>query len=111
MNQFMMSGYLSKDPEVIDSANTEKCVLNVAVRHNSSRVDYFRVFAWGSLARQCAVYLRKGNNVLVQGHMESGINADKRFFTVFAAEKVDFMRGSRAEYDPQAAEADEPLSA
>ena len=96
MNQFVFGGFLTKDPQMVaNGGDKAKCVLSIAVKNTGRKTDYFRIFVWGKLANDCVKYLHKGKDIIVQGHVESGVNNNDgengRFFTCFAAEKIDFM--------------------
>ena len=78
MQQLMIIGNLTKDPELRTTATgLSVCSFTVAVNrrqtqqqrqnHQQPEVDYFRVSAWRERGEVCAKYLSKGKKVCVIG--------------------------------------------
>jgi len=78
LNQFVLLGNLSRDPE-IKYTNEGLAItdLRIAVNkkwrdkegNDNETVDFFNVRAWNRLAENCANNLKKGNRVLISGHL------------------------------------------
>ncbi len=78
LNQFIVLGNLSKDPEIrFTNDGIAVTDLRVAVNkrwrdkegNDNETVDFFNVRAWNKLAENCANNLKKGNRVLISGHL------------------------------------------
>lgn len=78
MQQLMIIGNLTKDPELRTTATgLSVCSFTVAVNrrqtqqqrqnHQQPEADYFRVSAWRERGEVCAKYLSKGKKVCVVG--------------------------------------------
>ena len=106
MNQLTIIGNLTRDPELrVTPQGKDVCSLDVAVSRrkkieNQPDADYFRVNAWGELAKTCAKYLSKGKKVAVTGSVSlSKREKDGKFYAsieVFA-ENVEFLSPKDAE--------------
>lgn len=78
LNQINILGNLTRDPEIkYTNEGTAICEMGVAVGRKwtdkdgkeSESVDFFNVTCWGGMAENCAESLRKGDRVLVNGHI------------------------------------------
>lgn len=73
MNKLTIIGNLTRDPELRTTpSGKDVCSLDVAVNRRRKiegqpEADFFRVNAWGELAKLCARYLSKGKKVCVIG--------------------------------------------
>ena len=73
MNSLTIIGNLTRDPELRTTPQGKQvCSLDVAVNRRKKvegqpEADYFRVNAWGELAKTCDKYLSKGKKVCVVG--------------------------------------------
>ena len=73
MNKLTIIGNLTRDPELRTTpSGKDVCSLDVAVNRRKKiegqpEADFFRVNAWGELAKLCARYLSKGKKVCVIG--------------------------------------------
>lgn len=111
MNRLTIIGNLTRDPELRTTPQgKDVCSIDVAVNRrrkveNQPDADYFRVNAWGELAKTCAKYLAKGRKVAVTGQVSlSKREKDGKFYAsieVFA-EDVEFLSPKgEAESQPQ----------
>ena len=83
-------GNLGRDPEMRYTPSGQP-VTSFSIASNRSymntqgeKVDettWFRVTAWGKLAETCAQYLKKGRQVLVEGHLTADKNGGPRIWT------------------------------
>ena len=75
MNKFLLTGNLTKDPELSTTTNGKQVArFSVAVKRefavaDQPESDYFNCVAWAGLGETCAKYLKKGSKVLVEGQM------------------------------------------
>ena len=82
MNQTMIIGNLTKDPELRStSSGVSVCAFTVAVNRQSANGDnsatFFDVSAWRETGEACARYLRKGNKVAVVGEVSASAYMSK----------------------------------
>jgi single-strand DNA-binding protein len=108
INRVIITGNLTKDPELssIPSTGTAVCTLRVACngrRKNNAgqwedQANYFDVTVWGQQGENCAQYLRKGRPVAVDGRLRwrewTTQEGQKRQAVDIIAESVQFL-GSR----------------
>ncbi len=78
LNQVYLLGNLTRDPEIkYTNEGVAICEMGLAVNKRwtdkegkeAESVDFFNVTAWHNLAENCAVSLKKGDRVLVNGHL------------------------------------------
>ena len=100
MNQVILIGRLTKDPELRFTAGSGKAVatFTIAVDRPFSKdrtADFFRVVVWGKPAENCANYTSKGSQVAVQGRIQNNNyetqNGEKRYTTEIVADRVEFL--------------------
>ena len=109
INRVIITGNLTKDPELssIASTGTSVCSLRIACnsrRRNSEtnqwedQPNYFDVTVWGAQGENCATYLAKGRAVAVDGRLEwrewEAQDGSKRQAVEIVADTVQFL-GSR----------------
>jgi single-strand DNA-binding protein len=78
INNIYLLGNLTRDPE-IKYTNEGTAITEMGLASNKKwtdkngkdleTVDYFNITAWGNLAENCAAALKKGDRVLVSGHL------------------------------------------
>lgn len=105
MNQVILIGRLTRDPELRFTAGSGKAVatFTLAVDRPFSRekqADFFRIVVWGKTGENCANYLAKGRLVAVQGRLQNNNyetqTGEKRYMTEIVADRVEFLeRGNR----------------
>lgn len=105
MNQVVLIGRLTRDPELRFTAGSGKAVatFTLAVDRPFSRekqADFFRIVVWGKTGENCANYLAKGRLVAVQGRLQNNNyetqTGEKRYMTEIVADRVEFLeRGNR----------------
>ena len=75
MNKILLTGGLTKDPELSTTSNGKQvCRFSIGVKRDFSGAeqpesDYFNCVAWAGLGETCGKYLKKGSKVLVEGQM------------------------------------------
>lgn len=114
MNQAILIGNLTRDPELTETSGGIKiCRFSIAVNRNYSgsdgerKTDFFNVVAWRNLAETVARYTRKGIKVAVSGSIELRNYEDaqgvKRTGVDIVAQDVEFLtpKGSGVSDDYQ----------
>ena len=104
MNSIIIKGRLTADPELKHTQNdTAVCSVNVAVDRPYSKdkeVDFFTVVFWRQAAEFVYKYFSKGQEILVQGEMQSRKYEDKegnnRTAWEVKADRVEFC-GSKSQ--------------
>lgn len=84
MNKLLITGNLTKDPDLAETANgTAYCNFSVAVNRampdsdGNKQTDFFNCTAWKQRAEVIAKYCKKGSKVLVEGEMQARSYEDK----------------------------------
>lgn len=100
MNQVVLIGRLTADPELRFAASTGKAVTNFRLAVNrpfskENKADFFRVVVWGKQAEAVAKYLRKGSQCAVNGSIQIDQYTDRdgntRYSTDIVANQVEFL--------------------
>lgn len=102
MNQVVLIGRLTRDPELRFVPSTGKAVANFTLAVNrvyskDKEADFFRVVVWGKQAENVANYLKKGSQCAVTGSIQNNNYTDKdgnqRYSTDIQADRVEFLSG------------------
>lgn len=112
MNQVVMVGRLTKDPEVIETENGNK-VSNIAIavprnfknEEGVYETDFIEVTMWNGIAENTASYCHKGDIVGVKGRIQVDSyekDGERKYTQKVVAEKLTFLT-SRAKKEPEAA--------
>lgn len=111
MNNVVLIGRLTRDPELRTVGATNTSVVNFTLAINKEltsekrdeyknlgkpTADFIRVVVWGKQADLCHSYLVKGRQVAVQGSIRSDSYKDKntgetKYITEVVANKVEFL--------------------
>jgi len=102
MNQVVLIGRLTKDPEVRYIAESQMAVatFNVAVDRpvrsgQEKKTDFPRITVFGKQAETCERFLAKGRLVGVQGRIQTGSYTNKDgamvYTTDVVADRVEFL--------------------
>lgn len=98
MNKVFLIGRLTDKPPLKQTpTGTPVCTFKVAVtrRHNREVTDFISVVTWRGLAENCAKWLDKGQQVCVEGELQSRSYEDKNKIKRLAwevnAEDVTFL--------------------
>ena len=99
MNEVLIMGRLTKDPEIatVGDKNTAKATFSVAVDRPGKKdeADFPRCVAWGTLAENIAKFVGKGCRIAIVGHIQTGSYKDKAGNTVYTtdiiADKANFI--------------------
>lgn len=111
MNNVVLIGRLTKDPELRYIPQSETAVVNftLAVDRPMAKektADFIRIVAFGKTAELCERYLAKGRLVGVQGRIQTGSyktqSGDTRYTTDVNADRVEFLDwGDKGRSDKQ----------
>lgn len=114
MNQVVLIGRLTKDPEIRYAQNgNAQCIFTLAVDRGLSRekkeemtaegkptADFIRIIVWGKSAENCSKYLSKGSQCAVSGRIVTGSyeasDGTRRYTTDVNANFVEFLRGTES---------------
>jgi single-strand DNA-binding protein len=108
INRVVLTGNLTRDPELSTTPNTQTSVCKLRIASNTRRRDasgewvdkpnYFDVTVWGAQGENCARYLQKGRPVAIDGRLEwrewQDPQGNKRQAVDIIADSVQFL-GSR----------------
>lgn len=102
MNNVVLIGRLTKDPEIRYVPETQNAVatFTLAVDRPFSKekqADFLRIVVFGKQAENCERFLSKGRLVGVQGRIQTGSyktqTGDTRYTTDIVADRVEFLGG------------------
>ena len=108
MNKVIIMGRLGADPEMrYTPSQTAVATLKVATTEAWTRdgqrqeqTEWHRIVVWNRQAENCAKYLTKGRQVLVEGRLQTRAwddkNGQKRYTTEIIANNVQFVGGQGA---------------
>ncbi|KXG73892.1 single-stranded DNA-binding protein [Thermotalea metallivorans] len=100
MNQVILIGRLTRDPELRFTAGSGKAVATFTIAVNrpfskENEADFFRIVVWGKQGEHCANYLAKGRLVAIQGRLQNNNfetqTGEKRYTTEVVADRVEFL--------------------
>ena len=107
LNQVVLVGRLTKDPEVKKSKNNVSySYITLAVPRSYKNVngeyetDFIDCVLWQVMASNTAEYCKKGDIVGIKGRIESRIyekDDEKKYLTEVIAEKVTFLSNNKVE--------------
>jgi single-strand DNA-binding protein len=106
INRVIITGNLTRDPELRSTSSNTVCSLRVAVngrRRNPAteqwedQPNYFDVTVWGAQGENCAKFLTKGRPIAVDGRLQwrewQDKDGNKRQSVDIIAESVQFLGG------------------
>ena len=99
MNRFIVKGNLTRDPEAVENkANMDIARFSIAVnrRGKNERTDFFDITAFSHTAKNVLEYKKKGDPILIEGHLQQDSWDDKetgkkRSKIVVIADNVEFL--------------------
>ncbi|MBN2794836.1 MAG: single-stranded DNA-binding protein [Clostridia bacterium] len=102
MNQVILIGRLTRDPELRFIPNSGTAVARFALavnrefkREGQPDADFFNVVVWGKQAENCANYLKKGRLVAINGNLRNNNYEDKNGVKHYSVEvlanRVEFL--------------------
>ena len=108
MNKVILTGNLTKDPELKTTTNdlsVVKFTLAIPRKFKNAQgekeVDFLNVIVWRTLADNCGKYLKKGSKCSVVGTVQNrsyeAKDGTKRYITEIVAEEVEFLSTKKEE--------------
>lgn len=110
VNKVILIGNLGRDPEVrYTKSGTSVATLNVATSESwtdqngqkQERTEWHRVVAWSKLADIAKEYLTKGNQVYIEGKLQTRSwddrDGNKRYTTEVKADQMVMLGGRRGD--------------
>jgi single-strand DNA-binding protein len=99
MNQVILIGRLTRDPELRFTAGSGKAIATFSIAVDRGygterQADFFRVVVWDKQGESCANYLAKGSLVAVQGRLQNNNyekDGVKHYTTEVVANRVKFL--------------------
>ena len=95
MNKVILLGRLTRDPEVryTTTNNTLVCTFSLAVNRRFKTegqpdADFFNIVAWSKTGEFCSKYFKKGQQVAVEGRLQTRNYDDKDGKKVYVTEVV-----------------------
>lgn len=85
MNNIVLIGRLTKDPEIkVSNNDKEYCLFSLAVNrpHEKGTADFFNCIAFGKTAEVINQYCKKGKQIGIQGSIEFTKKDDKIYHSV-----------------------------
>jgi single-strand DNA-binding protein len=112
VNKVLLTGRLTRDPELRNLA-TGRAVTQFGLATNEyvrsqEKSEFHNVVTWGKLAEICGQYLSKGQQVALEGRLQTRSWDDDRgqrhWKTEVVADRVEMLGGRRKkDYDAEAA--------
>jgi single-strand DNA-binding protein len=98
MNVVILSGFISKEPELTYTKNNNTAVtrFSLAVKRRIKGdvdTDFINIVAWGKSAEFVAKYFKKGDGIIINGNMQTRSydkDGHKVYVTEVIAENIDF---------------------
>jgi single-strand DNA-binding protein len=119
LNKVMIIGNLGRDPEmrytpsgrpVTSFSMATNRSWNTSDGERRTETEWFNVVAWGSLAEICNQYLKKGQQVYIEGRLQTrrweDDDGNKRSTTEIVAREM-IMLGDRRDKDDEEAQDDD----
>jgi single-strand DNA-binding protein len=119
LNKVMVIGHLGKDPEMrFTPSGRPVTTFSVAVSRSwntadgerRSETEWFNIVAWGNLAEICNQYLHKGQQVYIEGRLQTRNWEDKegkKHTSVEVVANEMLMLGDRREASSSSQESEE----
>ena len=98
MNVVILSGFISKEPELTYTKNNNTAVsrFSLAVKRRIKGdvdTDFINIVAWGKSAEFVAKYFKKGDGIIINGNIQTRSydkDGHKVYVTEVIADNVDF---------------------
>jgi single-strand DNA-binding protein len=99
MNNVVLIGRITRDPEMRYIPGSEKAVCNMSLAvdrpFKKDETDFFRILVFGKSAENCGKYLTKGSMIGIQGTIQNNnyttASGEKRYGTDVVADRVEFL--------------------
>jgi single-strand DNA-binding protein len=119
VNKAILIGNVGKDPEVKhleDGTAVAKFTLATSTTfknksgENTKSTEWHNIVAWRGLAEVCEKWIRKGNQIYVEGKIVNRMwdkDGTKKYFTEIVADNIRMLGGKKEGEAPQAAGSDD----
>ena len=112
MNKVFLIGNLTRDVEFeTTNAGKQMAKFGLAVKRKfADETDFFNITAWGTLAENCAKFLKKGSKCHVVARLQNNqyeVNGEKRYSINIIADEVEFL-GSKVQKQEDLVPVDDP---
>ena len=107
LNQVVIAGRLTKDPEIGETENNKKrTYITVAVPRPFKNIDgtydtdFIQCILWDAIAENCCEYCKKADVIGVKGRIQTSSyekDGEKVFRMDIIAEKVSFLSSRKAD--------------
>jgi single-strand DNA-binding protein len=107
LNQSIIVGRLTKDPEVVTTESGKKMTqVVVAVNRSFKNIDgkyetdFIRCVLWNGVAESTTEYCKKGDLVGIKGRLQSSsyeVDGNTKYSVDIIAEKVTFLSNKKTE--------------
>ena len=95
MNNVVLIGRLTKDPELRYIPESQNAVATFTVASREKQADFIRITVFGKQAENCEKFLVKGRLAGIQGRIQTGSYKNKEGATVYTtdvvADRVEFL--------------------
>lgn len=113
MNQVILIGRLTKDPELRETSNGKPVAsFTLAVDKFGEGADFINCVVWNKQAENLAKYQKKGGQIGITGRLQTRDYEDekgnKRYITEVVADSIEYL-GAKKEESNQTQEKVEPL--
>ena len=113
MNQVILIGRLTKDPELRETNNGKPVAsFTLAVDKFGEGADFINCVVWNKQAENLAKYQKKGGQIGVSGRLQTRDYEDekgnKKYITEVVADSIEYL-GAKKEESNQTQEKVEPL--
>lgn len=105
MNQVILTGRLTKDPELRTTQSDKQVAsFNIAVDKYGEGADFINCIVWGKQAENLCKYQSKGSQIALTGRIQTRTYEDnkgnKQYITEVVAENIEYL-GSKKEEQPK----------
>lgn len=106
MNLTLLSGRLTKDPELSKAGEFNKCDFTIAQTNPRTKQGmFFPITAWKATAESLCRYMKKGGQVLISASLEPNAYEDKNgvkhYGMKITAKEIEFLGKSNASDEDQ----------
>lgn len=100
MNKTQLIGRVTKDLELVQTANSAYCKFTLAVnrRKKDDGADFIPCTAWGKTAEVMSKYVHKGDRVGIVGRIQTGSyekDGTKHYTTDVIVEELEFLESKK----------------
>lgn len=107
MNNVVLIGRLTANPETKQVGGHTKCCFTIAVNRSSEKADFIPIVAWDKTAEVSAKYLSKGAKCAIAGRINvesyKGTDGTNKTYTCVVAYALEFMsaKSDTCQPDPE----------